>query len=252
MEKRDLRLLLDGAYNLRDVGGYPTRDGRTIRTNTLLRSDSLHRLTPSGQQALIDFGLRTIIDLRMRSEAAKAPNVFAHSAAVDYLRISLFDDWNQLFSHEADSSADASVPRIFRYYQLLVDRCQERIRTIITTIAAPDALPALLHCTAGKDRTGLVVALLLGLANVPAEVIADDYAQSGRYLAPLLDEYRANARRAGYDMAIYEEYLQSSPDVMLATLNYISTTYGGVLEYLRVIGLTESQLTALRTHLIDP
>ncbi len=252
MDKHDPRLILDGVYNLRDAGGHPTRDGHTVRKKTLLRSDSLHRLTPSGQQALIDYGLRTIIDLRMRSESAKARNVFAQSEAVDYLHIPLFDDWDALYSDDTSLGGGASFPGMIRYYQLMVDHCQERIRTIIGAIANPGALPVLLHCAAGKDRTGLIVALLLGLANVPAEIIADDYAQSHGYLTPILDKYRANARRAGYDMEIYEQYLQSSPELMLKTLDYISATYGGVPEYLRVIGLSELQLTALRTHLIEP
>src|SRR5919206_5017078 len=85
-------LSLTGTYNLRDTGGYRTLDGRTTRWRTFLRSDSLHRVPPMAQTTLLNYGVRTVIDLRRSDELHVAPNVFAGSSIVSYHQISLLMD----------------------------------------------------------------------------------------------------------------------------------------------------------------
>lgn len=240
-------LPLDGTYNVRDVGGYQTRDGRTIRWRTLLRADSLHRLTEDGQAHLLEAGLRTIVDLRRDEELATAPNVFAASDRVRYLQVSLSPI---PIAPNAEGGFDAdSLPRTYR---AIVDSRHAELRQILGTLAAPGGLPALVHCTAGKDRTGVVVALLLALAGVDHAAIAEDYALTATYLTEgFFADARARAQAAGRDWLLYQHLLGCPAELMLATLTDLDERYGGVEAYLRLIGLTDQELEALRTALTD-
>jgi protein-tyrosine phosphatase len=180
-------LPFEGTFNVRDVGGYATADGRRTRWRTLLRADSLHRLSEAAQLQLVDMGLRTAIDLRRASEVADCPNVFCRSRSVRYRALPVFDD-------VAERGAPRSLEATYRH---ALDTRQPQLRAIVGALASPRALPALVHCTAGKDRTGLVIALLLELAGVSRETVVEDYALSGRYLGERCrDEARARPRPA--------------------------------------------------------
>lgn len=235
---------LEGTHNLRDIGGYPTRDGHQTRWGQLLRSDSLHCLSPSGQAQLIEQGLRTVIDLRHDTELRKAPNVFAASDAVTYVNIPLFAD---LTPH---SDTRASVNTLADLYKTALDTCGRPLADAFTVLS-DDGFPALIHCTAGKDRTGIVVALLLRLAGVDADTIAGDYALTGTYIQDLLAELRHEAATAGRDPERYERMLEYAPDAILIMLTHLEEQYGGSEAYLKRVGLHESQIKSLRTALIE-
>ncbi len=235
-------LQLEGTYNVRDTGGYATADGRVTRWRTLLRGDSLHRLTPEGQAELIDAGLRTVIDLRRESERESAVNVFAASDRVRYLNISLLDG-------TADVTPDG--PRTLdAIYAGILAGAQAQLRILFAALAEPDALPVLIHCAAGKDRTGVVVALLLGNAGVPTATIAADYALSESYLGDgFVAEVRERIVASGGDWESYAPLMGSPEDLMLQTLAAVETRYGGVPHYLRAIGVPEETLAILRATL---
>lgn len=240
----DRRLILNGAYNVRDIGGYATVDGGRTRWRSVWRAGSLHGLAPDGQAALLALGVRTIVDLRRRDEVAAAPNVLAGSAGLRYAHRSLFDD-RRPRSVLPTSLAD-------QYREVLDDR-QAALRAILRTLAKPAALPALIHCTAGKDRTGLVVALLLALAGVPPATIAADYALSAGELRG--DDFAAVRRWAfdqGYGWATDDRFLSSPPETMLATLAHLDARYGGIDGYLTAIGLAPAEVAALRARLVEP
>lgn len=244
MQKEATRLLLDGVYNLRDVGGYGTKNGRFIRPQTLLRADCLHRLPPISQQALVNYGLRSVVDLRRRVEIEAEPNVFARSPHVAYHHLPLYNEWEEL---AADRPRDLA-----HMYTLMLDNCQPAFRELFTLLAQPNAFPALVHCKVGKDRTGVVVALLLDLADVPAPTIVADYALSRAYLDPLVPELRQEAQQLGYDMAYYESLLPSDPESMSTMLAYLQQTYGGAASYLQQIGVDQPSIIALTRRLITP
>jgi len=238
------RLVLEGAYNVRDIGGYATLDGRCTRWRTLLRGDSLHRLSTADQATLLDCGVRTIIDLRAPAETRVAPSVFCLSRAVAYQHMPLISDVAQ--------GVNDPPPVLAAIYHHILDSAQERLAQLLRSLAQPGALPALVHCTAGKDRTGLVVALLLAIAGVPAPTIAADYTLSETYLG--LD-FRAEARRralaAGLDWNVYQQLLICPPELMLDALAYLDERYDGVRGYVRTIGLTEAEVDALRDALTE-
>lgn len=239
----DRRLALDGTFNVRDVGGYPTRDGGLIRPRTLLRGDSLHQLTEPARSALRELGLRTIIDLRGEVEVGLWPNVFRASSTIAYHHVPLP---NALLLH-----ADVPPP-LNEVYQAMLEHGRPALRHIFTILTRPAAWPALVHCTAGKDRTGVVIALLLGLAGASDETIVADYALSARSLTgDRFEAARLAAERHGFAWATSPELLACRPDTMRATLDYLQRS-GGVDGYLRRLGLSNQQIRQLREALVEP
>lgn len=233
---------LVGTHNLRDVGGYATQDGGMTRWRTFFRGDALHRLTPTAQQELIDAGIRTIIDLRSADELATAPNVFADSTRINYYNRALLTET----THNGKHTLPPDLESIYRY---LLDHRQAAIKAVFDVLTA-DAFPVLVHCTAGKDRTGLITALLLAVTGVPTATIAADYALTAHYAANLFAELRAEAIAAGRDLTIFARYLEAKPEAMWHTLAYLAQEYGSVASYLRHIGLTDTQLNHLRRQLL--
>ena len=228
-----------GTYNFRDVGGYPTSDGGTTRWRALFRSDSPHRLSEADRASLVKYGLRTAIDLRQAEELAEAPNVFAASAHVSYRHLPLLND--------APSMPEV-LPSLVDIYRSILDDRREQVGAVLSALATPGALPAVVNCTAGKDRTGLIVALVLGLAGVPEETIVADYALSGACLAGVyLEEARQRADAQGFS---YDLLVLCDPDFMRATLAHLNTRHGGIEAYVRTTGLEDTEIDRLRRAMI--
>lgn len=235
-------LPLAGTYNVRDIGGYRTNDGRETRWRRFFRADSLHRLTVEAQNTLLGHGLLTVIDLRRSDELEAAPNVFAGSNRITYRHLSLL----------MDIRPTPGTPRpLVETYRTILDERQEQVGEVIRFLAAPDSFPAVIHCTAGKDRTGLIVALILGLAGVPEATIIEDYALTAHYLnGAFLDEIRQRALSRGYSWSQYEPLVQCPPEFMHTTLQHVSKRYGGIEPYVRSIGLQADEIEALRHAIV--
>ncbi len=231
-------LVLPGLANVRDLGGYPTRDGELTRTHSLVRADDLWQLTPEGLTALVDYGIRTVIDLRWPEEAARNPNPVPQALPqVRFLPISLLthteDEWRLRSRDVAKELWKCTV----------LERVREELRQVLAAIADAPAQGLLFHCVAGKDRTGLIAALLLALADVEPAVIASDYAVSG----PNLRETYLR-RYADADPQRILEALRCPQAGAYNMLRFLEEA-GGIRAYLRDIGLTGSQVAALRARL---
>ncbi len=227
-------LRLPGTRNLRDVGGYPTADGRRTRWRTLFRSDALDRLPAASQSALIDLGLRLVVDLRWPSETERAPSVFATSGPLTYLALSLLED---------PPSPPSTVPAS---YLRTLDTRGPQLAEVVHRVAAEDGLPALIGCAGGIDRTGVTIALLLSLVGVPTELIAEDYAQSAsHYLDDTfdsgLDDWRAGAVS-----------VDARPEYMAGALAHLERAHGGAQAYLLRHGVRREELERLRLALTEP
>ncbi|MCS6802796.1 MAG: tyrosine-protein phosphatase [Chloroflexota bacterium] len=229
---------LAGVRNLRDIGGYPTRDGRQTRWRTLYRADSPHRLTEAGRRSLVALGVRTLIDLRRPSEIALAPYAFDSDGLVRRA-IPLLDD-----------GPARSLRSLDEVYRTILVEGQARLATVLRTLI--DSLPAVVHCTAGKDRTGIVIALVLSLAGVPDEIVAHDYAltracQTDSYW----DEARQRAAAAGIAWEDYQQLLICPPELMLATLRFLRHEFGGAERYARSAGLSGREIDRLRQAIVE-
>jgi len=238
----DRWIRLPGTTNLRDVGGYPGAGGGTIRWRTLLRSDALHRLDNSGRAALAGLGLRTVIDLRTGEE------VMATSRGLDGTGVRTYHV--PVFDAGAIGRLPPELAAIYRY---MIDDCGAAIAEAVGRLCAGNALPGLVHCTAGKDRTGLVAAIVLAVAGVPDEIIAADYSLSGTYLDPGAAAAISRIRAAtGVGRWIDLGALGAQPRVIHEALAHIRARSGTVPGYLLQNGLTQGDIDTLRRALVVP
>ena len=233
-------LPVKGTFNVRDLGGYVTPAGET-RWRRILRADGLHRLDGEGMTVLVEAGVATVIDLRHPGELSSQPNPFHANPAVRYHNVSLFE-----------SLAPTPKPGqdlLLELYIMALDTRQAAIAEVLTIIADAPAGTVLYHCTAGKDRTGIISALLLALADVEAALIVSDYALTAEMIAPMVDEIAAHAAANGADLDAFRPLLAAEPSTMVETIAYIEKTHGSALAYLKAIGLSDDTIERLRTRL---
>jgi protein-tyrosine phosphatase len=224
--------------NVRELGGHPTRDGATTRTHSLLRSDDLAQLTDEGMQALADYGVRTVIDLRWPGEVAAKPYPSTLSAhGVRYHQISL------LTSDEMQWASLSGACTKEMWKCAVLEHTRPQLKTVLDVIADAANDPLLFHCVAGKDRTGLIAALLLALADVEPDAIAADYAASASQLADAYVVRYSNLERA----EIFEA-LRCPEEGVHNMLAYLAQ-YGGAAGYLNAIGLNDAKIARLRARL---
>jgi protein-tyrosine phosphatase len=203
-----------------------------------LRADDLSQLNAAGLRALADYGVRTVLDMRWPEEAARHPSPLpAALPQVNYVRISLLmpseDEWRLRSREEAKELWKCMVLELAR----------PQLRQVLSFIAAADPEPLLFHCVAGKDRTGLIAALLLALAEATPEAIACDYAVSTENLR---DTYLQ--RYAPAEPARILEALRCPEEGAHAMLSFLERT-GGVRTYLKTLGLAEDEIARLRSRL---
>jgi protein-tyrosine phosphatase len=246
------RLPITGTYNVRDVGGYVTADGRTLRWKTLLRGDALHAVDDDGRELLGEYGLRTSLDLREGDERNAAPDRLQRGVRLVEI---------PLFSYAAPGAVAANSTEIDRStirsledtYRLLIRSRGPVLVAVIRELIQPGTLPAVVHCTAGKDRTGVVVALVLAAVGVPDDVIAADFSATGLFLG---EEFRASMRARNvlpeeYDEERLSRLLTCEPTLILDVLEEIRAAFGGVQAYLCHHGLTAEELDILRSLLLE-
>ncbi len=234
---------LEGVYNVRDLGGYPTLEGKTTRPGRFLRSDNIAKLSEAAQQKLVEWGLKTIIDLRVETEVTSFTHCFTTHDCVKYLNVSLIND--------KVATNKEYREHLYEFYILLLEDAKAEFRQVMETLADSQNLPALFHCHAGKDRTGLIAALLLSLAKVPNEIIAKDYALTLHYLAPLIEQWRAELVKEGHGLKRFERDNACDPHTMLASLEHLDRKYGGVEGYLKNTGMSQASLENLKAALVE-
>jgi protein-tyrosine phosphatase len=226
--------------NARDLGGYPTTDGAVTRRRSLLRADDLAQLSPEGLEALADYGVETVLDLRWPEEIAAAPSpVPQQLPRVRYVSVSLLADnpadWGALGGHCAKEQWKCTV----------LEHVQPQLKMALAAIAAAGPGPLLFHCVAGKDRTGVIAALLLALADVVPDAIASDYAAS---TGNLQDAYLRRYRDG--DPAAIIEAVRCPEEAVYNMLDYLDRA-GGTCAYLGGIGLGAGEIARLRARLRD-
>jgi protein tyrosine/serine phosphatase len=174
----------EGCFNVRDLGGFPTRAGGATAWGAVVRSDSPAALTDAGWNALRAHGVRTIVDLRDASEREELPA----RAELDAVHVPVLDFGDAGFWDPLRGSWDTP-----RFYRAALEHWQPRFAEAVVAVARAEPGAVLVHCQVGRDRTGLVCALLLSLAGVPAEEVAADYALSAERLRPLYDRLLSEA-----------------------------------------------------------
>lgn len=247
-------LALDGPGNFRDLGGYPTRDGGKVRWGTVFRSDAPHRLSPADLRLIESLDLRIAYDLRTDEERQRTPSMLPDSVRRQVLPIGggaahTRANYGSLREHPENIPEDF-LPRLYR---ALAEDAAPVFGQLLTSLAAPGSVPALIHCTAGKDRTGVAVALLLSVLDVDQTTILDDYVLSATHFTE-----RSMARLAARipdaaDRERYRAVLGAPRHAMRELLSTLREQYGGVTEYLiTAAGLESETIARLRSLLVVP
>ena len=236
-------LEVEGALNVRDLGGLPLEDGGWTRPLRLIRSDSPHVLTDAGVAALAGYGVRVVIDLRAESERMRAPSRLEQMQAMHCIAAPVFADGDPVPTPRLTAPADV--------YSWWLSNRQTRLASVLAAVADAEAAPVLVHCHAGKDRTGVVVALLLRVAGVPADVVADDYAQSSAGLRTVMEAERRFRLARGDDPTVVERTVAITRETMLDTLGHLDHRHGGVLAYITSLGLGTRRFERLKGLLRD-
>jgi protein-tyrosine phosphatase len=236
-------LHIEGLVNLRDLGGLPIETGGTTRFGRLLRSDSPHHLDEAGARALAEAGVSTVVDLRTESERAERPNLLVSVGKMRSISAPIFNDDDEFPSHLVTATD---------VYSWWLTDLGVGIRAAMTAIADARSARILVHCHAGKDRTGVVVALVLLLAGVGLDAIADDYARSGVQLADMLARDRVSAMERGMDDVRADRLFTVRREAMVETVERIGSVHGGAAQYLAGLGLGDERIDRLRRLMVAP
>lgn len=242
----DRRIELDGCVNFRDLGGYPTRDGRRLRWRLLFRSDALHALSDADVRRLRDeLSLRDVVDLRSSFELGNEGRGLLEHEPIGFHHTPLFDG----NTRSADARASMSMSLGVRYLGMM-ELAQEKIASVIRILALSEG-GAVYHCAAGKDRTGVISAVLLGALGVSDELIVADYALSAERIDAIIDRVM---NMKGYGDTLKDmpaDTLHAKPESMEEVLSGVADRYGSMTDYLREGGVDDAVLDALRLKCLE-
>ena len=242
-------LAWDGCVNIRDLGGLPTGSGAETLYGAVVRADNVHRLSRAGWEQLVGYGIRTVVDLRFDEERARDPH---GEPPVPVVHVSLFGAHDPAEAERLDAltraATDAATATTAHYLDAL-ERCRGPIASAVRAVIGAPPGGVVVHCFVGKDRTGIVSALLLGAVGVPPDVVARDYALSQARVAPIVDTWIASAEDE-HERA-YRTRISSAPEAgMLGMLAGIRERYGGAVGYLDAIGLAPAELELIGPRLL--
>jgi protein-tyrosine phosphatase len=252
---------LEGAVNVRDVGGLPAGDGGETVAGRLLRADNLQQLSPADVARLVrDIGLTTVIDLRSSAElTSEGPAPLADVPGVRHVHHPVMPELGSatdavaealLLRRDQARSRFPDDPTCGHYLGYLEDR-PDQVAGAVRSIARDEGT-ALVHCAAGKDRTGVVVALALTAAGVRPEAVVADYAATSQRIEAILDRLRRSPTYARDIDSVPADAHLARPETMRAFLREVDTRYGGAAQWLTDHGLTAGELSLLRDKLRRP
>lgn len=255
LEQRILQL--EGGVNFRDIGGYLTNDGYITRTGRLYRSGTISKLTNNDWQKLSELGIKFICDLRSDEEVLTDPDNVPDGGGVIYLHNPVKGDTSRFAQLQALFFNKRRIATMLpdTYTKLVIDQNADVIGETLKRLANPDNLPAIMHCTAGKDRTGVITAILLALLNVPDEVITADYSLSNFYYDNFYEIAEIALKpimRFGVSTDDVQPLLSADTKVMQIVLDYIRKNYGSVEGYVKnKAGLHDTEIAALRENFLQ-
>ena len=241
---------LEAVHNFRDLGGYATSDGRTTKWRTLFRADGLYRLTPADVAVLEPLGLRTVIDLRSATELDERGRFPVDAHPVVFHHLPIVDAQRGQSPNRPNYERDEDF--LIWAYQEMLTVGAPRFAKAFDALAEADALPAVFHCAAGKDRTGLLAALLLGSLGVSHDDIVTDYILTVEGMA----RFRVWAAREWPEWtermaSMPPAFTAALPEAMRHIVDELCAEHGStVRNYVRSIGVSEATLATLESVLL--
>lgn len=249
---------LERAYNFRDLGGYVGLDGRRVRWRTLFRSDGLERLSAADRAVLLEeLGIVEVVDLRSAREGERRGRFSVEGTGVRLHQVPIFDETRRLIEPGGDGFTMTAL------YARMIEGSSERFVEALRLVAAADG-PTVFHCAAGKDRTGLLAALLLGLLGVSETDVLTDYAHSGRSMVRMREAWRRRLERdraAGKPTRfadeeewarLADELLSANRETMATTLAWLDGRHGSIAGWAGDHGFGEDEVARLQARLLEP
>jgi protein-tyrosine phosphatase len=238
---------MKGIKNFRDVGGYRTKGGRTVKWKRIFRSDAHHPMKPEDISFAADeLKIRTIIDLRSGDEIAKYGKGPLLERQAAYHHLPLLSQ--AMLVNQADPRAAGDVAK---HYAHMMVGAADKIALAVQTLAAAEAQPAVIHCMGGKDRTGILTAVLLGALEVNEEEIINDYALSELYLGDLLQRLKDTPGYEKTAQRFSPAMFTARPKTMERLLLWVKAKYRDMGGYVRSIGVPEETIARLRGTLLE-
>jgi len=234
------RIGLQGTYNTRDLGGYLISGGFMTGWHRFFRSDDVGHLTENDFKVLESYKLRTVIDLRSHDELKLSPNQFAFKENIDYHHISLLNAVNYGIDVK-NLPADA----LKAMYIHVLDHEKDAVLQVLHTIAKAQEGAILYHCVAGKDRTGIISMLLLGLSGVEDQDIVTNYEIT-------YTNIRRNPNFTNVPHEVPEYLMKSHYQNMEETIAYIKKEYHSFENYIKHIGLSDEHIQVIKGMLVEP
>jgi protein-tyrosine phosphatase len=251
LDARDRRIAFEGCYNFRDMGGYHADGGRRIRWDRLYRADGINRLTDADLDRFSDLGIVTVIDLRTPAEVEKRGFLDAGAVGARYHHLPLVDVIDDMTQFDAEEVAAPSFVAD-RYQDMLRDGAV-RVAAALTVLGEPGALPAVFHCAAGKDRTGILAGIVLRLLGVTVDDVIADYALSQLAMEQLLARVIEDAPDAAERLRNYPSaMLAADPANMAHFLDAVESEYRTMEAFVVSLGVDPATVTSLRDALLEP
>jgi protein-tyrosine phosphatase len=254
-----------GLPNLRDVGGNPTRAGGRVRTGLLYRSNDLSRLDGDAAAAFARLGIRAVYDLRSEGEREAQPDRLppaTEHVVIDVVRDSVAASPKALMARLADPRAAAEILGDGKAAAMWTAMYRELVHLpsaragygrLFADLTVPRNLPALFHCTTGKDRTGWAAAALLMLVGVPDDLVMADFMASGPFLRPLVQPWLDQFAAGGGDPDLIRPIIDVRPEYLEAALDEMGRLHGSVEAYFADgLGIDRAAQAALRATLVEP
>lgn len=242
--QHDARFLtLEGTLNTRDLGGLPVKGGRLTLPGMVLRSDGPASLTDSDLDLLSRLPLTTVVDLRGVRECEREPSRFLQRPDVSVHNVEV---WSHI---EAAGQPPADRFDITAFYLAALDHAGPAFSEA-TRLIAESPGTALFHCSAGKDRTGLLAALLLEAVGVDRATVLEDFALTEDRIGPLRLRLLDQAEEDGVPRSEFERLLGATPELMEPALDHLDARYGGAVPYLQRAGVSDATFTALEAKLV--
>ena len=245
--QRSRLLPLAGASNFRDLGGYPIAGGGFTCWGRLFRSDTLHELTEGDVTLLHEVGLKSIIDLRTATEIDLSGRGLLGAGATDYIHLSVIDE-DGGEARGVPAPMDESLANRYLWY-LEVGR--DPLSHALSLIGDASKHPLVFHCAAGKDRTGVLAALILDIVGVERQAIVDDYVLTANSMEAIVARLSRNRAEGGMDYNIPASALTVEATTMEGFLDGVDQGYGGARQWALAAGVPYDSVEALSTLLVS-
>jgi protein-tyrosine phosphatase len=240
---------LEGCLNFRDLGGYPTADGRRVRWRQVFRSDALHLLTAADIARLRDdIRLTDVVDLRSSVERQGDAQRPLDALSLRLHHAPLFD--GDTAREQREARPELEMATLADRYVALAEFAKPAIARVLTLIAE-SAGPCVYHCAAGKDRTGVISAVILGVLGVPDEVIVVDYAATQENLEAIVERLLSTEGYKTMLANLPPDTMHAEPETMVDMLSRLRQRYGSVRDYARAAGVADDSLARLEERLLE-